>query len=35
MWRALKTAAMAARQTKLADGGFYASKLWAGLNLDG
>ena len=35
MWRALKTAALAARETKQADGGFYASKLWAGLNLDG
>ena len=35
MWRALKAAALAARETKRGDGGFFHSKLWAGLNLDG
>ena len=37
MWRSLKTAAMAARETKKGGGadGFYHSKLWEGLNLDG
>ena len=35
MWSALKTAALAARQTTRGDGGFFHSKLWAGLNLDG
>jgi len=35
MWRALKKAALAARVTKRADGGFYRSVLWDGLNLSG
>ena len=35
MWKALKDAALAARNTTKADGGFYESKLWAGLNADG
>jgi delta8-fatty-acid desaturase len=35
MWRALRDAAHAARKTTKADGGFYESTLWAGLNLDG
>mmetsp|Transcript_20912 Transcript_20912/g.34514 ORF Transcript_20912/g.34514 Transcript_20912/m.34514 type:complete len:579 (+) Transcript_20912:48-1784(+) len=35
MWRALKKAALAARKTTLGTSGFFQSKLWAGLNLDG
>jgi len=35
MWRALKTAAVAARKTERGDGGFWHSKLWEGLNLSG
>jgi len=35
MWRALKAAAIAARATKMADGGFYQSALWDGMNLSG
>ena len=35
MWRGLKTAALAARQTTRGDGGFFHSTLWKGLNLDG
>merc|ERR1711988_125157 len=35
MWRALKTAALQARKTTRGDGGFFHSKIWAGLNLDG
>ena len=35
MWHSLKDAAMAARKTTKADGGFYESRLWAGLNAEG
>lgn len=35
MWRSLKLTAMAARTSTKADGGFYESKLWEGLNLSG
>ena len=35
MWRALKAAALAARQTTRSDGGFFHSPLWKALNLDG
>lgn len=35
MWRALKHAALAARTTERGDSGFFQSKLWEGLNLQG
>jgi fatty acid desaturase len=35
MWKTLRDAAYAARKTTKADGGFYKSTLWAGLNADG
>jgi delta8-fatty-acid desaturase len=35
MWSAVKQAALAARKTKKADGGFYQSMLWEGMNAHG
>ncbi len=35
MWRALKKTAMAARDAKRTESGFYQSKIWDGLNLTG
>ena len=35
MWRLLRDAAYEARKTTKGDGGFYQSKLWEGLNLQG
>lgn len=35
MWRALKQAALAARETELGESGFFQSKLWEGMNCKG
>jgi delta8-fatty-acid desaturase len=35
MWSQLKAAALGARNTKKADGGFYQSMLWGGMNAKG
>ena len=35
MWKQLKKVALQARKTNKADGGFYQSTLWEGLNLSG